>query len=536
MSLVRTFRRGVAALLLAAGLCPAPGCQAATTPDSNSPAINRRNGALQVEIKLSLEKSRFLASEDLPVTVAVTNPGSTPLEIPDPFHSGNWQPVYTLKGTGLPPEGRTFSFRSVTTGDVRAEPDDVPPAMTTLAPGETREDAVPVHQWLEGLKPGSYQLSARLTWRGAAAEAAPVAFDVERPVLTAASFGVDERIPDRAGEWIDFLHRGPTGVRLFTGLFVEPKIDQHGFQNFSIAEVRPVGGDATDLLTAWSNYNRMADLPKWRAWREGATLHATAGAFAEPLTLDLGAVPQALARPALMTRDGALDVFVVAAGGRELQLVRFPAQPRGGVAAPTVLSRAPLPAGLTGVRVALAPGGASVERHVVVTWDERDSFLVGHLKFSAKGEAGLMAITRFPEAKSLPNSEPALRVEADGSARVSALCMTTKGGGAPRLAVVDLAVAPGDDAPVKSEIAESGALRFPPRAAAVSFVVSAGAAVRRDWVVLFDENRILNSRSTPELHRLDAPPALPLQLVTITDASYLLTLHPERGVEFTTQL
>jgi hypothetical protein len=328
------------------------------------------------------------------------------------------------------------------------------------------------------------------------------------------------------------------GIRLYTALYSEPIIDMHGFKAFTISAVREVGANAADVLTPWSNYNRQADIPKWRAWRESSTLVALATVMGEPQRLELGTVPHALVRPALMTRSGELDVFAIGVGGRELVLARFPRPVREGEQQPPpkIMARTPLPGGFAGARAALASEALKSERHIVVTWDEGDTFMIGHLAVSASGEPGTMTVSRYRAARSLPDSEPALRVDEQGVVHVAVLCETAAYQQSSKLAVIDASFPPGASASVKSNVTELGALPSGMKAAAATFVVSAGAPMRRDWVILFEGNRVMNSRSGPHVQHLPGPAVLPLQLVAITDATYLITLDPATGIEFTTQL
>ena len=106
----------------------------------------KKNGAAKVEIKLKFPKSDYVLSEDIEMTVAVTNSTSAAVEIPNPFYRDNWQPVYTITGPSYP-QGHTFSFRSIALNRPAPEPEDVPLVTVNLAPGETLAKDVPLHQW-----------------------------------------------------------------------------------------------------------------------------------------------------------------------------------------------------------------------------------------------------------------------------------------------------------------------------------------------------------------------------------------------------
>jgi len=121
-------------------------------------------------------------------------------------------------------------------------------------------------------------------------------------------------------------------------------VDVRGYEPFSVSPVFSAGQGAADILSPWTNYDRQSDVIKWRAWREGAALVALATGFNAAQRLELGAVPRMIVRPALMTSDGLLDIFVTSADGNSLMLGRFP-KPNfaGRQAAAAVSWRVPVP-------------------------------------------------------------------------------------------------------------------------------------------------------------------------------------------------
>ena len=475
-----------------------------------------------MQINLKFASSSYLAGENIGMTVTVTNDTRSPIEIPDPFHRDNWQPTYTLTGPSYP-KGQTFSFRSVALKDTQPEPEGVDPVLVTLGPGQSLEEEIPLQSWLPLNELGEYEIAAQLKWKGLAAQSAPVRFRVEKSQAESASAGVDVEAPGTAGEWVEWFHKESAGQRLYTALFKRPHSDVHGYEAFSVQAIFTAGAQATDLLSPWTNYNRLAELAKWRAWREGSSLVGLVTGFPTAQRLELGAVPEGIVRPALMSRAGELDIFFLTAGKPELGLARFPVPKWEGAQTPArVLWRTPLAAKPVAARCAIAPESAASQRRVLVVAQDQGSAAVQFMNAADGANPGQWVTARIPNSIAMPGAEPGLRVAEDGTAHAAILLLTDAA--ARRFAIADMVF--GRDGRLRGEVAVKplGQLEAAPKTAAAAYTVTLGSAIRRDWVVLLENGKVVHSESEGEARPLNGTPVLPLQLVPLSAGTYLLTL------------
>jgi hypothetical protein len=489
---------------------------------STGSAKTEPRGVRTVQIDLKFASRSYLAGENIGMTVTVTNRTPNPIEIPDPFHRDNWQPTYTLTGPSYP-NGHTFSFRSVALKDTQPEPEGVDPVLVTLGPGQSLEEEIPLQSWLPLSELGEYEMTAQLRWKGLAAQSAPVRFRLERSQVESASAGVDAEAPGAAGEWVEWFHKEPAGQRLYAALFKRPHTDVHGYEAFGVQAIFTAGSQATDLLSPWANYNRMAELAKWRAWREGSVLVGLVTGFPAAQRLELGGVPESIVRPALMSRSGELDIFFVTAGKPELGLARFPAPKWEGSQTPArVLWRTPVPGKPAAARCAIAPESAGSQRRLLLVTQDQGSVAVWFMNAADGASAGSWVTARIPNAVAMPGAEPGLRVAEDGVSHAAILLLTDPA--ARRFAIADMTF--GRDGKLRGDVAVKplGQLEASPKAAAAAYTVTQGSAIRRDWVVLLENGKVVHSGSEGEARSLTGTPVLPLQLIPLSAGTYLLTL------------
>ncbi len=509
---------GAVVLLLCSVLLPA---------GISGPQSDRNRGS-RVEIKLKFDKAKFLIAEDINLTVSLTNHRSEPVEIPTPFHSDNWQPVYTVTGPGI---SRTFSFRSIALKDTRTEPEGIEPVLVKLAPGQTLEDQVPLQSWLHLAEPGEYTIVAKLDWKGISVQSEPVGFALVKAVPVSLSVGVDVNVARTMGEWVEWLVPSGTGRQVYTALFQRAHVGVSGYEPFSVTGLAMAGATATDMLSPWTNYNRQEELTKWRAWREGAELLALANGFSTPQRLDLGVTPRALVRPALMTSDGLLDVFALSGSGSELLLARFPAPNWSGEPdPPRIMWRTPLPKGVVAARCALGSQAAGNPKRVVVVSQDGSELVLSHLDTGEGSHPGAWASVKVP-GFAMPNTEPGVRIDDQGVTHVAVVFEVDRA--RRELGIVDASFAAGGGIMRAPDIKLIGTLESAPKASVASYTIAAGAAIRRDWAVLEENGLVLHSQGSGRLLRPRNTLAIPLEMVCLTSASYLLSTDANGSPVFT---
>ena len=505
-------------------------CTTALLIGLQAPAASpQRAAGAKVTIQLNLAKNSFTVGEDIEVEVSVTNPGGQAIQIPDPFHRDNWQPVYTLTGPEFP-GGKRFSFRSAVLGDSRPSPADVPLRMVTLAPGQTIDAEIPLQTWAPIRDPGSYQLTLAFDLASVKAASPPVQFTLHAHALASLSVGVDVGMAQMPGYWLEWLQQQSSGQSVYSALYVPPERDQPGFRPFSVSAVAQAGPAAQDILSPWTSYNRQAALYKWRAWRDQSAVLALTSGSSVPSRIELPGPPTALVRPALMTRQGELDI-VVLGNPRQLMLVRFlPPTRSGAPTAPRIVWTHMLPYDVVGARAAVLADTADARRQVVLLANTEDAALVSLLSAGVNGAPSAHDPVRIAEVRILARSVPAIRQGAGGITQVSALVETRDK--PQRLGLVDLSFDGNGKLIGQPRVTVLPALASKVRAAAVQYSFGPEAAARRDWAVLLESGRILSPGRPADGSEVAGKPVLPLELLPTAEGTYLVTVDARNGPVF----
>lgn len=482
-----------------------------------------------MDIQLKLPKTSFTLAEDIEVGVRVVNTSGQPMQVPDPFFKNNWQPVYTLSGPGHP-SGHRFSFRSAVVGDTRPNPSDVPLKLVDLAPGQVLEAEIPLHKWVALKEPGAYRLTAAFDWGSLKVVSTPVDFSLDAHQLVSLSLGIDVATADSRGYWLEWLQTQAPGQAVYSALYRPPERDQPGFRPFSVAPVFQAGDAAQDVLSPWTSYNRQSELYKWRAWREKSTLLALTSGSTQPQRLSLPAPPLALVRPALMARQGELDVMVLGTP-RTLMLARFmPPAANGTAPPPRIVWTHTLPHDALAVSAAVLPDVPDARRQAVVVGEAEGALLVSLLTAPAQGAPTSAGPVRVGEVRPLPDSTPAVRLDSRGLTQVSVLVVTVA---APqRIGLVDLSFGPDGKLTGPPRVSALPALATAVKAGTVGYSVGTEPALRRHWAVLLDSGRVLSPGRPSGGTDLVGKAVLPLQLLPTSEGNYLLGIDPRLGPTF----
>lgn len=466
-----------------------------------------------MRLEVSFARASFCLAEDIALHVRLVNDGPAPVTVPDPFHATNWQPVYHLWRDGES-QARRVTFRGAQFDDHRDPPEGVDPALVTLAPGEAREDDVPLRDWAHLDQPGRYHLVATLTWEGVAAQSPEAVMEISPPSLASLSIGINVGVAAVVDPWLSWIQRGPGGSSLGQSIFHEERPDLGEIERRSGDVIHAVRDSAHAAYAPWTTYDRVEELGFWRAWRDGHHLAALDASQLNPLWHDLGE-GGAVIHPVVMSRGGALTACVRSPEG-SLRAVRFTLDGVAEHVGPT------LPAPLVAARVAPDPS------------DDGESFVVVALCEGASGGLrGLVA--RFDPAAGWRSASfsrddlaatPRCGVGAtviEGRARGGFFALTRDDGRLLRVEVDHLGeVAVVDDL---------GRADDPPWASAVSFGLSPGAASEAHWVLMLSPTRAMSSRgATPS--ELPARPLMPLEPLAISQSLYLPTHDARDGVAF----
>lgn len=504
---------------------------------------------MPITFRLSSYKSHWLMGEDVQIDLIFENHSRKLVHVPDIENPHNWQPTLTLTGPGYT---RPLHF-NVGIGRLQPGPADQTYralSLTGIKPGQTYERSPYLGKSVNLSRPGTYTLSASTQTSLGVVQATPFTFTMEAP--TRASTGALEMqadLPDYVyfrTRWIVSSARKTQVMRAS----INSRDDDAGaphFEEGTPLAIATVGADALEPFAPWTDRTALGDEPDadWTGWRDAAFLYATQGLDnAEYPKLQLLVYPllrlplpgdARLVSHSLLSAGQALDVFALSADGCTLQMARFPkAEPQVGHPAtvhPAWAWGHPLPTPAQEAAAVLAPAHAGSTRHVVWTAQEGDALLVGHVLAPATGQAPADAPpVTLPGAHALPGCRPAVRVDAAGVTHVAVLYAADAG--RRQIVLAELTYG-ADGKPAGAPLVTAqGALPGAASSGAVSYGVDALGNIRRDWLVVLADGRVvfrLAGRAPHGPVALGTAPASPLELASLDAGTFVLTLDPKTG-------
>jgi hypothetical protein len=496
-----------------------------------------------VELTIQLSQGRFLVGEAMPLQVVLRNTGPAAVDAPAPGDNRNAVPVYTLAGPQYP-DGVTIHFRGIVGRFAGAGPAPAP-VTVRLAPGESHEAVLAFEKFVRITEPGEYTLTAAL---GDGVRSAAVRFVVAAPAFRGFAILADDGgVPPYLVRVLGLAGEGDAQA-VYQALFIETRSGIGEIAFDSLRFLAPTGGGADELIAPWANTGTTSiELGRY-GWRVGPELAVADGTrFRLP-------GPARLLRPALAAAAGVEQAVVL---GGDLALVRFPA-PRPQVpepivgatirAAPTagppeppaVLWRRPLPGPVEAGRCCLAPPAVG-DRRAVVLVTRTEGGVRFHLAGSVGGgEPDGWREVEIPDAHPLPESEPAVRFGADGSVHAAVVLGADAEPKRLGLASVVWPADPGEKPRVGYDPDGSAAPRSTadpgrwaePVAAAAAFPLASRDTARLEWAVLLDDGRVIYGAAPGHPHRMPGAVPVPLQLLPMSVATYLLSVAPEQTPRF----
>lgn len=470
-----------------------------------------------LSLRLESKKSRALVSETLEIHVVLENRGTAAVEVPDPFHADNAQPIYTVTGPECP-QGRSFSFRTAVSDDKRLDPAGVKPVLAKVDAGKALEGDIPLHQWAALATPGDYTLVAELDFGALAAKSNALRFTLEAPAVQSFSVGVNVGVAGASRIPFAFL-QGGAAPRVYEGLWFEQRADLGEARLHSLAPMGTAASGAADVRVPWSNYDRQSELVRWTVWREGTSVVAQPGFAEKPRRLTIDGAAR-IVRPALMVAPGVLYALTLSSDGRQWTLAHFPVS-----GDPRIAARGTLQLAAVSARAALGPPPSNARRAVFVAQSD-DALVLSTLDLAAAAPA-LVEAARVPKCSAIAGVEPAVAFDEQGRCTIT-LLVRRQGASAAKLVCLDVATDARGAAAASPALIEIGDLpRI--RAGAAAFKATPGGPPRRDWAVLLESGEVLSSFAPQEARRTAFAPAVPLELVALSRAGYLVTLDPARG-------
>ena len=497
------------------------GCLAALLV--TQPAAAQRSPSVKLE--LSVAREQFLLGESIGIEMRLHNTGDQAVEVPKLKSPQNTQPVYQLEG----PEfagGKSFSLRDLdlTTEPVALRTPAVPDTVR-LAAGASLQTGFKLDQLQAIAAAGDYVLSAGIVWAGWSAASAPLRFTVAKAHYLEASLGVDTASPSTRQLRAVWLADTASGRVLGETFHYEQRPDLSEFKTTGSRIITPVGRQASAPFCPWTNFDRGDAANAWHGWREGRRLLAIAMGEERSQGFELDGEQASIVRPALLGRDGHMDVLTLGAARRKLQLVRFFA-PREGqpVHEPAALWSVDLAEPAQAARVAIGPASEGGSRLATLVSRSGANITLSFLRMTDKAALPLGGAATLEKAFLLPASEPGLTVAADGSAR--AALVFARDASLRSLAVADIGISRSGETSVV--VTELGRLASTPVLAAAAFRSTSNGADVRTWFAAMADGSVLAGGNTPRAVENDAK-LRAFDFLRMSAGGYVLTLDPNRG-------
>lgn len=508
-----------------------------------------------MKIELDLVRSHAAVDESIELRVVLTNNGDRAVRVPDPLHTDNWQPTYTIEGPAWP-SGHRFSARSALTPDARPAPDDVPLVMAELAPGATHEGELPLWQWCRLSAPGHYSITASIEHDGVSVRSPPVELELRPLAARGVSVGLDVATgPTAPGQlWMSFVHAAGSSSRLYDSMWIEDRPDLGELSMHSLDRRRDLSADVDAVHVPWSTVDRMMAMTSWRVWRQGTRLVVDDSPLAEPFGLTVEPSARILP-PAWQDPREDLHVLLAVDGGHRLEATRFsggaaPHPPRGRVEwSSEEQPRVSL------ARLALGPPSEGSQRRVASAWTEDGNLSIAHFVVADGTSGKPTSVAKFKNATLLPGTPLALRVTAAGHTQVWVLAAT----GAPGRWQIYLGAVEFDNRGRHGGGTIQPLVTLPCNVVDTTIELPfAGPDLERPvWAILTDRGQVLWARGdtlrwhTIARHEAEPPtrqpimlgqatylggrrPVSPMQLRPLAEACYLAVFDPGRAPRFIT--
>lgn len=481
-------------------------------------------------MKLSIHlppSPRFLSGETILFTVRLTNTGKAPADAPDPEDGGSSKIRYEVQGPPYQePAGFPRGRRAITSASmpVRSKP---------LAPGATIDYEIELERIVSFPEPGEYTIT---TFMGADLKADPVKITIEHPTVRAARCLVDDGFQEAALVRV-LAMLGKPG-RLYQMMFreIRPAIGEIKRSGLVPADTNPLPAEADGVYAPWTRLHR-SDLDDLRTgWSSPKALAIETSE--EPGSTVSFAIPDGTqpVYPSFLLRDGNVLGFV--RNPKAIQLVRFP---QSGSAKVEWEAKA---GACTATSATLSKEG---DIAYVLTVGENlgpefgDETDVLPVSLYQAGQSEPLAV-ELPSALPLADSEPSVWTDAEGGLH-SALLVQDRAAAKKEedaeeppveISFVRIRWNPppdvNDGKPVvtRTRVA-SLAPDAKPIASRVCHKVAAAGAHRVDWVILLANNRLMSSTTPTQTQPVPAKLVMPLQLIPMSVATYLLA-HDEAEV------
>ncbi len=343
--------------------------------------------------------------------------------------------------------------------------------------------------------------------------------------MNLASLGIDFGVLNALNLWVACIIPDKDGhIQLMDIIFHEERPDLGEIRTISAKASMRLPNGVTYLVLPWCNYDRSDELWFWHAWVENASLSALPAPGEPVVRVPLGAPPSRLVRPALAVASGEFDVPFLTANGLELVLVRFVAARAGRAADGAILWRWPVADRPVAARAALGPAKSGSLRRIVLVFQEEEAVVLQLVDFTGGRPVNALSC-KVARLHCLPGGEPGIRIDEKGATHVSILLASSPD--LLELSIIDVIFPPGGGMPQEPRVERARKIPARPIAAGIAYQARPDRPMRRDWVAVLADGSVVHSLSRERPMRPRGKPGIPLEIVALSQATYLLTLGLE---------
>jgi hypothetical protein len=460
-----------------------------------------------MHIRMSLDGDRFSARESILLKISLENTASVAVDVPDPEDVRNPQFSYTVTGPAYP-NGAAFRPRI-------SLPNPNAPTLLKMPPGEKLEAQLALNMMFDFARPGKYTLTAHYAWNGESQNFGPISFVIEGGTLKSAWVMADNGF--QRSTPVRVLGLVGDSAQLYQFFFQEQRPTVGEITLTEMIRAADAPADAQRAIAPWTNFDRSEVLFARFGWQARGVIGIESGRPEESVKIELDLDTEFIA-PALMTQNGDTTLFTYTP--RNLTVVRFPAPTKGAsTSAPRVQWTTPVASPIQGSAAALGPAPQNLM--FAVTLSQTDTGV--ELTLFERNGNGRGRTAELKGARILPSSRPALWVDSEGAAHAAALI--AEDNSLRRVSLADVVWNSGNGSP---KVDRRGVFQSAQaiRESAAAFSITPTRPPRSSWVVLLADGSLLTSLSSSEPFHTHRNPISPLQLLVLSNATYLLVSDP----------
>lgn len=481
--------RSLTIIVIGACLC---GCAAPPVPEQQ---FRKNTGSMKLQIESP--KNTFIVNESLTLTVRFTNEATAPMKVPQIADNRNAALTYKLKGPSAE-DGYEFNYGSsadfVLPGD---------PEMVVLKSGSRLEELIDMVGYLPVWEPGEYSIVAQ--WEDIRSE--PFVFTVEYPKALSAQV-ISDGWPINPGVMrIAFL---TAAGDIYQGFYSETDGTDETPARSKFVHAGTAPADAVKSLTPLTNFDRASVFFSRFGWASEERIGFFEASADSSVSMETNGA--AILGQALMREDGVVHLFTV----NENQLSMF-AVPRKNEGVPSMEWQLDLPFSLESGSSALGSPASGNQAGAAIVMNGNEGVIL------AAAINGELKTALFEELIILPDSQPALWIETDGTIRVSVIAESIEV--ANQIQLAEAVWYPGNPE-AETNLGPKVEIMKEISGAAVAYA-QGPSLLRRDWVVAVAGGKIVSSKAPSELRQFGTGPVMPIQIHARITESYVLVNNPK---------